>query len=353
MRKAVGVAGFEPATTSTQSSCTTGLCDTPNLLVFSEEGMDPLAPRVAERFLASRPIALPEQHVRGLSKFIVKQVQRRMTDGDFRPGANILSTSITVPHVLGHNIEVLVHVLAVHSSGALVHGGGQGSASGKPVVVVQINGNAAPAMLEAAIKRGALESDVHDVLMHELTHAVDVVAKHDKGKVHGPEGHEVTDYKEYYNSPTEMRAYMGEIARMVVHTVKEYIDAGMAPKDAFTAALQDNERWAEMERFLTPSNKQHMLKGVWTAVQDAGHFDMKHAYKFVPKEKKQHKVDRLADIIRKHTGLSKGQAEAIADAHVRGRDVDGLAVQKSWPIQNGIIHGPNGVADLAKITVED
>jgi hypothetical protein len=28
--KMVGEAGFEPATTSTQSSCTTGLCDSPN-----------------------------------------------------------------------------------------------------------------------------------------------------------------------------------------------------------------------------------------------------------------------------------------------------------------------------------
>jgi|CZKU01.1.fsa_nt_gi hypothetical protein len=29
LRKIVGEAGFEPATTSTQSSCTTGLCDSP------------------------------------------------------------------------------------------------------------------------------------------------------------------------------------------------------------------------------------------------------------------------------------------------------------------------------------
>ena len=30
----VGEAGFEPATTSTQSSCTTGLCDSPELLLL-------------------------------------------------------------------------------------------------------------------------------------------------------------------------------------------------------------------------------------------------------------------------------------------------------------------------------
>jgi hypothetical protein len=32
--KGVGEAGFEPATTSTQSSCTTGLCDSPELRGF-------------------------------------------------------------------------------------------------------------------------------------------------------------------------------------------------------------------------------------------------------------------------------------------------------------------------------
>jgi hypothetical protein len=77
------------------------------------------------------------------------------------------------------------------------------------------------------------------------------------------------------------------------------------------------------------------------------------SFKYVPKETKQHKVERLTDIIRTHTGLSKRQAESIADAHIRGRDVDGLAVQKSWPIQNGIIHGPNRTVDLKTVSVED
>ena len=70
------------------------------------------------------------------------------------------------------------------------------------------------------------------------------------------------------------------------------------------------------------------------------------AFKYEPKEKKQHKVDKLRALIHQNTGLSKNQSEAIADAFVRGREVDRLAVQKSLPIQNGIIHGPTGTYDL-------
>jgi hypothetical protein len=73
---------------------------------------------------------------------------------------------------------------------------------------------------------------------------------------------------------------------------------------------------------------------------------LRWAFKYVPKETKQHHVERVRDLIRQHTGLSKTLAEGIADAFVRGRDVNGLSVQKSWPIQNSVVHGPNGTFDL-------
>ncbi len=73
------------------------------------------------------------------------------------------------------------------------------------------------------------------------------------------------------------------------------------------------------------------------------------AFRYEHKEKKEHKVDRLLKEIHQATGLSKAQSESIADAFIRGREVDRLAVQKSWPIQNGVIHGPSGTFDLAKV----
>jgi hypothetical protein len=78
---------------------------------------------------------------------------------------------------------------------------------------------------------------------------------------------------------------------------------------------------------------------------------LRWAFKFVPKEKKEHKVERVREEIRQHTGLSKGQSEAIADAYVRGRDVDRLALQKNWPVEHGTITGPSGTLELSALPI--
>jgi len=65
-------------------------------------------------------------------------------------------------------------------------------------------------------------------------------------------------------------------------------------------------------------------------------------FKYQPKETKQHKAERTGEYLRDVTGLQKGTAFAIADAFVRGRDVNLLATPKGWPIEQGIITGPKG-----------
>jgi len=79
---------------------------------------------------------------------------------------------------------------------------------------------------------------------------------------------------------------------------------------------------------------------------------LRWAYKYVPKETKQHKVERVRELIKQHTGLSKSQAEVIADAYIRGRNIEQLALQKSWPVENGKIKGPAGELALDMLPVE-
>lgn len=70
------------------------------------------------------------------------------------------------------------------------------------------------------------------------------------------------------------------------------------------------------------------------------------------KETKEHKAEKLADKIRDATGISKGMAENIADAIVRGREVLRLALQKSWPIsEDGTIEGPKGSLELKDLSM--
>ena len=79
---------------------------------------------------------------------------------------------------------------------------------------------------------------------------------------------------------------------------------------------------------------------------------LRWAYKYVPKETKQRKVEKIRELIKQHTGLSKSQAEAIADAYVRGRNIEQLALQKSWPVEHGKIKGPTGELALDMLPVE-
>lgn len=73
------------------------------------------------------------------------------------------------------------------------------------------------------------------------------------------------------------------------------------------------------------------------------------AFKYQPKEKKEHKVERIAKALREATGLSKGVTQDIADAVIRGREVERLAVQKGWPVEGDRVVGPEGSMTLAEL----
>lgn len=76
------------------------------------------------------------------------------------------------------------------------------------------------------------------------------------------------------------------------------------------------------------------------------------AFKYEPKEKKTSKVERLMKAIREATGLSRSVSEDIADAIVRNREVERLAVQKSWPLNEGVIEGPSGSIKLDELRAQ-
>lgn len=73
------------------------------------------------------------------------------------------------------------------------------------------------------------------------------------------------------------------------------------------------------------------------------------SFKYQPKEKKKSKVERLTKLIREKTGIGRGTASDIADAVIRGRDLDALARQKDWPVQDGDIKGPKGTMAVTEV----
>lgn len=74
------------------------------------------------------------------------------------------------------------------------------------------------------------------------------------------------------------------------------------------------------------------------------------AFKYGPKETKQHRVEKLTDVLRDATGVSRGIAESISDAMIRGRDWLALRFPKNWPIDDaGVLEGPKGSLDLTDL----
>lgn len=81
--------------------------------------------------------------------------------------------------------------------------------------------------------------------------------------------------------------------------------------------------------------------------------DIARRVAFKYKEKKQNRADRLSKEIREKTGVSRGLADEVADAIVRGREVKRLAMQKSWPLdEQGHLKGPKGSVDLDALSKE-
>ena len=85
------------------------------------------------------------------------------------------------------------------------------------------------------------------------------------------------------------------------------------------------------------------------------------ALKYVPKEKKKSKVERISKFIREKTGLSNSLADKVADALMGNRDILDLARQKGLPVKEeevevsdgefetkAMIKGPKG-----SVSVED
>lgn len=74
------------------------------------------------------------------------------------------------------------------------------------------------------------------------------------------------------------------------------------------------------------------------------------AFRYGPKETKEHRVEKLTDTIRDATGLGRTMSEAIADAIVRGRKWLELRFPKNWPIDDqGILEGPTGQLNLHEL----
>ena len=132
------------------------------------------------------------------------------------------------------------------------------------MIVVYLNSFMSPQTLRAMPKR-LVEAELYRILMHELTHAADVLPARGSASL----GTREEFKRKHHNHPAEVKALMRDVVTQVDETVREWMGEGMPFGTALQFALLDS-KWVDIKDYLTRKNRNTILKGVYTYFEDRG-----------------------------------------------------------------------------------
>lgn len=220
---------------------------------------------------AARPIRLPTREIKALAK---KLAQRLYQWGLPKPGRVIAQEYLPLTNVMGDEVEVEILLTGTPNkwrdpfSSELVQGGFAltHKRSDNPLVRIFVNPDLGTRTFEMRPRR-IVESELYEILAHELTHAADTWL----GKGSAVGALEGLGPGSHHNHPAEVKALMRDV---VTHLedgeyVRELMGYGMDFNTAFREALKETQ-WPDIEPYLTPKNQKTILKGVYTHLQDQG-----------------------------------------------------------------------------------
>lgn len=236
----------------------------------------------------SRAIPIDKSGLRALTKRLEKRLSqaftvamRRKAEEPIRYQEVWARELHTLRNVMGHDIDVDVLVTAGkdRSGGPFVAAGGYGKnrQTGRPVVIVKLNGSYSPKEYLPAVDTGMLTQGIYDILIHEMTHAADaeIKAKYKAGPASG--AYVPDDIAAYYNDPKEVRAYMQQVVDEVLRygskrkNLEKVLELFKGPRQrGIEVILKNTETWPEIEPHLTDANKAKILKAVYRALDDEG-----------------------------------------------------------------------------------
>lgn len=216
--------------------------------------------------VAARPIKLDKRGIKKeaneLARKIWSDVKKLPQDEPI--GKYVINFEMTITNVVGETVPVLVVVRSNPSSGPYtVTGGGAGKARGGEAILIQINASHNPPMFSP---NSSLDRELYKLLLHELSHIADKFKKTAPTTRRIKREDEV-DPKEYYNKPTEVRAFMQE----VVEDVRRYfpkISRKFNQKDTMKYSLNLSDTWNHIKPHLNRKNKNKILSAVWNEIQD-------------------------------------------------------------------------------------
>jgi len=181
----------------------------------------------------------------------------------------------TIDTADGRTLDILVRLEtspAPRSKEPVLSGGaGTVKRTGQPVVVVILNGSWSPSQWSGFARSTGdfVKKEVEKVLMHELTHIADPAEGYASGGSDVPSEAE-TSLEDYYNQPTEVRAYLQEI----IHELERHRDKWdkflrlLGPTKGFKLFMRTSQAWLRVSPHLTEKNRRYILKSVSQAFSD-------------------------------------------------------------------------------------
>jgi hypothetical protein len=134
-----------------------------------------------------------------------------------------------------------------------------------PIVVINVNGGMAADQLGKAAKARQVQNQLYPVLIHELTHAAD---KYSKGVGDRMTQEEARGNEDYYNNPSEVRAYMQEVVDEINFDNWPKFQKTFGPGKGIEYLLKTSPTWQEVSLHWTERNKRLVIKAVAQAIND-------------------------------------------------------------------------------------
>ncbi len=180
-------------------------------------------------------------------------------------------TEVTDVRGLEKAVKIVFRVLPGRDS-TLMTSAAVGTTSHGPVLVVDLSGGwTLEEALDAMSFRHGVDARLYDLLLHEITHLIDVLRKPEYASQHG----DVSDEKAYYNDPAEVRAYM----QTVVDEISYHKDRlakllkVFGPQKGMQMILNLSKTWVQISPIWTPSNKKKVIKSVYQFMGSTGALD--------------------------------------------------------------------------------
>jgi hypothetical protein len=240
--------------------------------------------RVAAAWLrkAVRPIPVDKDALREMAKKLsaklLEQLEQSDPDEPVRGRQVWVQDSMPIESVKGEELDAMVVVRADpddKAPGPYVNAGGFGwhRQSGRPVVILSLNGSYTPRELSKSLRGSPelIQDMMYRTLLHEVTHAKEPSSKAEYELGGAGEQYTTSDLSRYYNDPKEVRAFMQQVVDEVHEAFGDRQDAVI---DKFGEArglkmmLNTSETWRDVKEHLNEDNRKKMLKAVHRAVSE-------------------------------------------------------------------------------------